>query len=79
MNVKMIGASPLGGTIYSGTLNPAKGLWVGKKTDVTDMVLRATADHLFVVKKEYAFPMKDGRCLVMSAEIFDEVPERFKG
>lgn len=34
MNVKMIGASPLGGTIYSGTLNPAKGMWVGKKMKV---------------------------------------------
>lgn len=75
--VKMIGASPLTGTIFEGRLNPVKSCWVGKKTDVTDMVLRATADHLYVVKKEYAFPLRDGKVAVLSMEIFDEMPERF--
>lgn len=43
------------------------------------MVLRATADHLFVVKKEYAFPLRDGKVAVLSMQIFDEMPERFIG
>ncbi|EAB5938964.1 MULTISPECIES: hypothetical protein [Enterobacteriaceae] len=77
--VKMIGASPLTGTIFEGRLNPVKSCWVGKKTDVTDMVLRATADHLYVVKKEYAFPLRDGKVAVLSMQIFDEMPERFIG
>ncbi|ENI8005182.1 hypothetical protein K6636_22560 [Escherichia coli] len=77
--IKMIGSSPLTGTIYEGRLNPEKSCWVGNKTDVTDMVLRATVDHLTVVKKEYAFPLRDGKVAVMSLEIHDEMPERFNG
>lgn len=75
--IKMIGASPLTGAIYEGRLNPLKSLWVGKKNDVTNMVLRATADHLIVVKKKYGFRMHDGRFAVLSLDIFEEMPAEF--
>lgn len=78
MKIKTIGASPLGGTIYQGTLDTVKSMWVGNKTDITDECVRATAEHLKIVKKDYCFPTKDGKFLVMSAELHDTLPDRFK-
>ncbi|TXE64805.1 hypothetical protein [Serratia nematodiphila] len=67
--VKTMGASPLSGNIYYGTLNTEKGLWVGQKTDVTDMARRAVAEHLYHTGDSHTYELKDGRLLVLSIEI----------
>ena len=46
-----MGASPLTGNIYYGTLNTEKGMWMGRKTDVTDMACSAVAEHLYTTKR----------------------------
>lgn len=75
--VKTMSASPLTGVIYHGTLDTEKCLWVGNKTDVTDMACRAVAEHLKVTKKKVAFGLRDGGFIVLSAEVVDELPEDF--
>lgn len=67
--IKTMGASPLTGKIYHGTLNTEKGMWVGNKTDVTDMACQAVAEHLFFEKVDKFYELKDGRILVLSIEI----------
>ncbi|WP_434088188.1 DUF7446 family protein, partial [Escherichia coli] len=46
MKIKTMGASPLSGRIFQGTLNTEKGMWVGKREDVTDQAVRAVAEHM---------------------------------
>ncbi|ECH6755297.1 TPA: hypothetical protein ACGT6A_002292 [Salmonella enterica] len=72
--IKTMGASPLTGTIYYGTLNTEKGMWIGKKTDVTDMACRAVAEHLMHKKISRVYELHDGKELVLSVAI-REVPE----
>ena len=36
-NKKIIGVSPITNTIFYGTANEEKHMWVGQKADVTDM------------------------------------------
>ena len=78
MRIKKIGASPLTGTIFSGTLNTDTSMWVGGKTDVTDDCVHATAQHMRCINKDYCFPTVDGKYLVLSAEVHDTLPDRFK-
>lgn len=78
MKIKKIGASPLSGTIFSGTLNTKTSMWVGDKTDVTDDCVAATAEHMRFIKKDYCFPTNDGKFLVLSLETRDTLPDRFK-
>lgn len=66
--IKTMGASPLTGNIYYGTLNTEKGLWVGQKTDVTDMACSAVAEHLYTTKKSKVYQLRDGRELVISVQ-----------
>ena len=35
--IKTMGASPITNTIYYGTLDTDKSMWIGNRTDVTDM------------------------------------------
>ena len=67
--VKTMGASPLTGTIYYGTLNTEKGMWVGKKVDVTDMACQAVAEHLMRKKISRVYELHDGKELVLSVEV----------
>lgn len=67
--IKTMGASPLTGTIYYGTLNTEKGMWVGKKTDVTEMACRAVAEHLMHEKISRVYELHDGKELVLSVTI----------
>lgn len=39
--VKKMGVSPLSNTIYYGTVDTEKEMWVGKKVDVTDTAIKA--------------------------------------
>lgn len=39
--VKRMGVSPITNTIYYGTVDTDKNMWVGNKTDVTDMAIRS--------------------------------------
>lgn len=78
MIIKKIGASPLTGTIFQGRLNTKTSMWVGEKTDVADDCVAAVAEHLRHINKDYCFPTTDGKFLVLSAEVHDALPDRFK-
>ena len=77
--VKHIGASPLTGKIYQGTLDTDKHCWVGQKRDVTDQVCAAFAEHINVVKKDMAFGLAAGGFLVIRQEVVSELPPEFNG
>ncbi|HIE3985923.1 TPA: DUF7446 family protein [Serratia marcescens] len=70
--VKTMGASPLSGSIFYGTLDTDKGCWVGRKTDVTDMARRAVAEHLYHTGDSHTYELKDGRLMVLSVEIRED-------
>ena len=38
--IKTMGASPITNTIYYGTLDTDKSMWIGNRTDVTDMAIK---------------------------------------
>ncbi|QDI41665.1 DUF7446 family protein [Serratia marcescens] len=67
--IKTMGASPLTGNIYYGTVDMDKSCCVGKKTDVTDMACEAVAEHLFHTQKSKVYRLKDGRELVISVQV----------
>ncbi|CVH63879.1 Uncharacterised protein [Serratia marcescens] len=67
--VKTMGASALTGNIYYGTLNTEKGLWVGQKTDVTEMACLAVAEHLYTTKKSKVYHLRNGSELVISVQV----------
>ncbi|MBE5221628.1 hypothetical protein IG608_09135 [Pectobacterium sp. A113-S21-F16] len=79
--IKTMGASPITGTVYYGTLNSSKKMRVGPKTDVTDMAYRAVAESLMYKKQEVIFTLNDGRELVLSAITRDtsEIPDQKDG
>ena len=78
MRIKKIGSSPLTGTIFYGTLETKTSMWVGEKVDVTNDCVAATAEHMRCVGKDYCFPTLDGKFLVLSDEIHDNLKDRFK-
>ena len=53
--IKTMGVSALSDTIYYGTLNTEKHMWVGKREDVTDMVIKAVFEW-FMHKMENECP-----------------------
>ncbi|AFR03262.1 hypothetical protein [Pectobacterium carotovorum] len=69
--IKTMGASSITGTVYYGTLNASKKMWVGPKIDVTDMAYRAVAESLMYKKQDIIFTLNDGRELVLSASVRD--------
>ncbi|HDZ8980335.1 TPA: hypothetical protein RUY06_002231 [Aeromonas veronii] len=75
--VKTIGASPLTGKIYHGTLDTEKGCWVGQKKDVTEVACSAVAEHLMVAKRMKAYELHGGKFLVMRADVVDALPAEF--
>lgn len=40
MKIKTMGVSPITNTIFYGTLDTEKSMWVGKKIDVTEMAIK---------------------------------------
>ncbi|HBU8666353.1 hypothetical protein ABLV11_00330 [Klebsiella sp. GW_Kp181] len=78
MKIKTMGASPLTGQIFQGTLNTDTGMWVGKKEDVTEHAVKAVAEHLMIKKQKYAYGIKGGKYLVVSHEIVDSLPDEFQ-
>lgn len=77
MRVKTMGASPLSGRIFQGTLNTEKGMWVGKKEDVTEQAIKAVAEHMMIKDQRYAYETNDGKWLIISHQIVDKLPEEF--
>ncbi|HCS2728417.1 TPA: hypothetical protein OQT81_003127 [Shigella flexneri] len=77
MRVKTMGASLLNGRIFQGTLNTEKGMWVGKREDVTDQAVRAVAEHMMIKDQKYAYETKDGKWLIISHQLVDKLPEEF--
>ena len=71
--IKTMGASPLSGSIFYGTLDTDKGRWVGQKTDVTEMACKAVAEHMLHTKNDKVYKLKDGREIVLSLAIIEEV------
>lgn len=78
MKIKTMGASPLTGQIFQGTLNTEKSMWVGKKEDVTDQAVKAVVEHLMIRKQKYAYRINDGKYLILSHEIVESLPDDFK-
>jgi hypothetical protein len=78
MKIKTMGASPLTGQIFQGTLNTEKRMWIGKKEDVTEQAVKAVAEHLMIKKQKYAYRIKDGNYLIISHEIVSSLPDEFK-
>lgn len=77
MKIKTMGASTLTGQIFQGTLNTEKGMWVGKKEDVTEQAVKSVAEHLLIKKTRYAYRMQDGKYVVLSHEIVDSLSDDF--
>ncbi|HAY7103894.1 TPA: hypothetical protein JOA09_003126 [Shigella flexneri] len=77
MRVKTMGASLLSGRIFQGTLNTEKGMWEGKREDVTDQAVRAVAEHMMIKDQKYAYETKDGKWLIISHQLVDKLPEEF--
>ncbi|EOT4348287.1 hypothetical protein ACNDZH_004520 [Escherichia coli] len=75
MRVKTIGASPLSGRIFQGTTE--KGMWVGKKEDVTEQAVKAVAEHLMIKDQKYAYETKDGKWLIICHQLVDKLPEGY--
>ncbi|MFQ1903114.1 hypothetical protein ACK34W_17400 [Aeromonas veronii] len=76
--VKTMGASPMTGTIYQGTLDTDRNMWVGKKVDVTDMACRAVAEHLHITDRNMAFGLASGGFLVVTVQKVDQLPAAFE-
>lgn len=75
--VKTMGASPITGKIYQGTLDTQKSCWVGQKKDVTELACRSVAEHLKITKRKVAFGLADGGFIVLQASVVDELPAEF--
>lgn len=75
--VKTMGASPLTGVIYQGTLDTERDCWVGQKKDMTDLACRSVAEHLKITKRKVAFGLADGGFIVLQASVVDELPAEF--
>ncbi|SIR65613.1 hypothetical protein SAMN05880558_12410 [Aeromonas sp. RU39B] len=74
---KHIGTSTLTGTIFYGTLDTARSMWVGSKADVTDSACRAVAEHLKFIDKPIAYGLSDGGFIILRAEVVAELPSIF--
>lgn len=70
MKIKNMGAAALSGRIFYGTMETSdggqSGRWVGAKQDVTDMALKAVADHLYKTGNDYTFTTVDGNEITLS-------------
>lgn len=70
-----LGNSPITNTIYAGTLNKAKTMWLNK-SDVTEEALACVRDHLFQLANDegkpefgYEWDLKDGRRVQLLVKI----------
>ena len=70
-----LGQSPITNTIYAGTLNKAKTMWINK-TDVTEEALACVRDHLKQLADEagksefgYEWDTKDGKTVQLLVKI----------
>ncbi|CEI42555.1 hypothetical protein SIN_01303 [Salmonella enterica subsp. enterica serovar Infantis] len=52
---------------------------MGKKEDVTEQAVKAVAEHLMIKNQKYAYVVKDGKYLILSHQIVDELPAEFAG
>ncbi len=77
MKIKTMAASPLSGRIFQGTLNTEKGMWVGKKEDVTEQAIKAVTEHLMIKDRKYAYKTNDGKWVIIMHQLVDELPEEF--
>lgn len=76
--IKTMGVSPITNTIYYGTVNTDKHMWVGNKMDVTRMARNAVAEYLMGLDaKKYAVGLNSGKFLIVSCQEVDELPEEF--
>ncbi|WP_235896302.1 DUF7446 family protein [Yersinia rochesterensis] len=78
MKIKTMGASPLTGRIFQGTLDTTKGQWVGKKEDVTEQAVKAVAEHMKITGQSFAFGIDNGKYVIITHEVVDVLPDEFK-
>ena len=63
-----VGCSPITSDIYAGFVND-KGMWVGKKHDVTDTAVGAVAQHLLQLNEVMEFGYKDKKYILQVVEL----------
>ncbi|ECL8515688.1 hypothetical protein G6K62_003858 [Salmonella enterica subsp. enterica serovar Rubislaw] len=70
MKIKNMAASGLSGRIFYGTMETKdggqSGKWLAGKQDVTDMAIRAVAEHCHLTGNEYSFTLNDGRVITLA-------------
>jgi hypothetical protein len=50
-----VGCSPVTSDIFAGYVNDDKGMWVGKKHNVTETSVGAVAQHIIQLKEDFVF------------------------
>jgi hypothetical protein len=63
-----VGCSPITSDIYAGNVND-KGMWVGKKHNVTDTAVGAVAQHLLQLNEEMKFGYKGKEYVLQVVEL----------
>lgn len=70
MKIKNMATSGLSGRIFYGTTETKdggqSGKWLAGKQDVTDMAIRAVAEHCHLTGSEYSFTLNDGRVITLA-------------
>lgn len=70
MKIKNMATSGLSGRIFYGTMETKdggqSGKWLAGKQDVTDMAIRAVAEHCLLTGNEYSFTLNDGRVITLA-------------
>ncbi len=66
-----VGCSPITSDIYAGNVND-KGMWVGKKHNVTDTAFGAVAQNLLQLKEEFVFGYQGKKYALRVVELTEE-------
>lgn len=76
MKIKNMATSGLSGRIFYGTMETKdgghSGRWLAGKQDVTDMAIRAVAEHCHITGTDYDFTLTDGRVIKLSVTVVEE-------
>jgi hypothetical protein len=66
-----LGCSPITNVIYAG--NVCKGMWQGKKHNVTEDAINSVAEYLLKTKQEIVFTIDNRKYLLSIKELKTEV------
>lgn len=73
MKIKNMAASGLSGRIFYGMMETSNGgqsgRWLAGKQDVTDMAIKAVAEHCYQTGNSYSFQLVTGETITLSVEV----------